>query len=74
MKGDRRLRVFFAPEVVELCEEELIVRYPLRSAIPNSEWICVVSADRASSVEVNFNGKMRVSAPDIFEFGIVAFG
>jgi hypothetical protein len=39
-------------------------------AIPNSERIHVVSADRVSSTELNFNENSRVSASENFEFGI----
>jgi hypothetical protein len=40
------------------------------TAIPNSERIHVVSADRVSSTELNFNENSRVSASENFEFGI----
>jgi hypothetical protein len=41
-----------------------------QSAIPNSEWIYVASADCVSSTELNFNEKSGVSASENFEVGI----
>jgi len=47
----------------------LIVRSE-RSSIPNSERIYVIAADQYPSMKLEQNGKSRVSASEIFEFGI----
>jgi len=58
------------PISVDAHDKQFVQCVSPSTAIPNSERVYVVPADQHPSAELKRNGKSRVSASEIFEFGI----
>jgi len=67
--GKRRGEMLFA--MTEIVSQTVALGLEgVVTAIPNSERVYVIPADQYPSMKLEQNGKSRVSASEIFEFGI----